>query len=75
MTKTEEAFTARFGGQVFYAMPDGRCVYEYRGRDYLLESAMVDPEAIMRDSLERGKNLLITTFPVVDLYPDPNCDY
>ena len=55
MTKTEEAFTARFGGQVFYAMPDGRCVYEYRGRDYLLESAMVDPEAIMRDSLACGK--------------------
>lgn len=75
MTKTEEAFTARFGGQVFYAMPDGRCVYEYRGRDYLLEGAMANPEAIMRDSLERGKNLLITTFPVVDLYPDPNCDY
>ena len=65
MTKTEEAFTARFGGQVLYAMPDGRCVYEYRGRDYLLEGAMADP----------GKNLLITTFPVVDLYPDPNCDY
>ena len=75
MTKTEEAFTARFGGQVLYAMPDGRCVYEYRGRDYLLEGAMADPEAIMRDSLERGKNLLITPFPVVDLYPDPNCDY
>ena len=75
MTKTEEAFTARFGGQVLYAMPDGRCVYEYRGRDYLLEGAMADPEGIMRDSLERGKNLLITTFPVVDLYPDPNCDY
>ena len=47
MTKTEEAFTARFGGQVLYAMPDGRCVYEYRGRDYLLEGAMADPEAIM----------------------------
>lgn len=36
---------------------------------------MADPEAIMWDSLKRGKNLLITTFPVVDLYPDPNCDY
>lgn len=75
MTKTEEAFTARFGGQVFYAMPDGRCVYEYRGRNYLLESAVADPESVMRDSLELGKNLVITTFPVVDLYPDPNCDY
>lgn len=29
----------------------------------------------MKASLEQGKNLLITTFPVVDLYPDPNCDY
>ena len=75
MTKTEEAFTARFGGQVFYAMPAGSCASDFRGRDYLLEGAMADPEAIMRDSLERGKNLLITTFPVVDLYPDPNCDY
>lgn len=75
MTKIEEAFTARFGGQVFYAMPDGRCVYEYRGRDYLLESAVADSEAVMRDSLERGKNLLIKTFPVVNLYPDPNCVY
>ena len=35
----------------------------------------MDPEAVMRDSLERGKNLLIMTFPVVDLYHDPNCDY
>ena len=75
MTKIEEAFTARFGGQVFYAMPDGRCVYEYRGRDYLLESAVADAEAVMRESLERGKNLLIKTFPVVNLYPDPNCVY
>ena len=75
MTKTEEAFTARFGGRLSYAMPDGRYIYHYRGRDYLLESAVADSEAVMRDSLERGENLLITTFPVVDLYPDPNCDY
>ena len=71
----EGNFTARFGGRLSCAMPDGRCIYHYRGRDYLLESAVADSEAVMRDSLERGKNLLITTFPVVDLYPDPNCDY
>lgn len=34
-----------------------------------------DPEAVMKDSLEQGKNLLIKVFPVVDLYPDPNCVY
>lgn len=75
MTKTEEAFTARFGGQVFYAMPDGRCVYEYRGRDYLLEADNADPETVMKDSLEQGKNLVIKTFPKVDLYPDPDAVY
>ena len=75
MTKTEEAFTVRFGGRLSYAMPDGRYIYHYRGRNYLLEGAVTDPEAVMRDSLERWKNLLIMTFPVVDLYHDPNCDY
>ncbi len=75
MIPITEAFTARFGGRFFYAMPDGRYVYQRRGRDYLLEGAVTDPEAVMRDSLERGKNLLIMTFPVVDLYHDPNCDY
>lgn len=75
MPPIAEVFTARFGGRVFYAMPDGRRVYEYRGRDYLLEGSVADPEAVMRDSLERRKNLLITTFPLVDLYPDPHCDY
>ena len=71
----EQQFTARFGGRFFYAMPDGRYIYHYRGRDYLLEVDNADPKAVMKDSLERGKNLVITTFPVVDLYPDPNCDY
>lgn len=75
MTLIAEAFIARFGGRVFYAIPDGRCVYQYRGRDYLLEADDADPEAVMRDSLEYGKNLVIKTFPVVDLYPDPNCVY
>ena len=75
MIPITEAFTARFGGRFFYAMPDGRYVYQRRGRNYLLESAVADPESVMRDSLELGKNLVITTFPVVDLYPDPNCDY
>ena len=71
----EQQFTARFGGRFFYAMPDGRYIYHYRGRDHLLEVDNADPKAVMKDSLERGKNLVITTFPVVDLYPDPNCDY
>lgn len=68
-------FTARFGGRFFYAMPDGRYVYQRRGRDYLLEGSSASPEAIMKASLEQGENLLITTFPVVDLYPDPDAVY
>ena len=71
----EQQFTARFNGRFFYAEPDGRFVYHYRGRDYLLEGSVSDPEAVMKDSLEQGKNLLIKVFPVVDLYPDPNCVY
>lgn len=71
----EQQFTVRFGGRFFYAEPDGRFVYHYRGRDYLLEMDSADPEAVMKESLERGKNLVIKAFPVVDLYPDPNCVY
>ena len=71
----EQQFTVRFGGRFFYAEPDGRFVYHYRGRDYLLEVDSADPEAVMKESLEQGKNLLIKAFPVVDLYPDPNCVY
>ena len=71
----EADFTARFGGRFFYAMPDGRYIYQRRGRDYLLEGSSSSPEAIMKASLERGKNLLIKTFPVVDLYPDPDAVY
>lgn len=71
----EADFTAYFGGRFFYAMPDGRYIYQWRGRDYLLEGSSASPEAIMKASLERGKNLLIKTFPVVDLYPDPDAVY
>lgn len=71
----EQEFTARFGGRLFYAMPDVGYVYEYRGRSYLLEGSGPDPEAVMKASLEQGKNLLIKTFPVVDLYPDPKAVY
>ena len=71
----EADFTARFGGRFFCTMPDGRYVYQYQGKDYLLDVSGPDPEGVMKASLEQGKNLLITTFPVVDLYPDPNCDY
>ena len=75
MTKTEEAFTVRFGGRLSYAMPDGRYIYHYRGRNYLLEGSAASPEAVMKASLEQGKNLLITTFPAIDLYPDPDAVY
>lgn len=71
----EVDFTARFGGRFFCSMPDGRYVYQRRGRDYLLEDSSASPEAVMKASLEQGKNLLITTFPAVDLYPDPDAVY
>lgn len=71
----EADFTARFGGRFFCTMPDGRYVYQRRGRDYLLEGSSASPEAIIKASLERGKNLLIKTFPVVDLYPNPDAVY
>lgn len=71
----EADFTARFGGRFFCSMPDGRYVYQRRGRDYLLEDSSASPEAVMKASLEQGKNLLITTFPAVDLYPDPDAVY
>ena len=71
----EADFTARFGGRFFCTMPDGRYVYQRRGRDYLLEGFSASPEAVMKASLEQGENLLITTFPVVDLYPDPDAVY
>ena len=71
----EADFTARFGGRFFCAMPDGRYVYQRRGRDYLLEGSSASPEVVMKASLEQGKNLLITTFPAVDLYPDPDAVY
>ena len=71
----EADFTARFGGRFFCTMPDGRYVYQRRGRDYLLEDSSASPEAVMKASLEQGENLLITTFPVVDLYPDPDAVY
>ena len=71
----EADFAARFGGRFFCAMPDGRYVYQRRGRDYLLEGSSASPEVVMKASLEQGENLLITTFPAVDLYPDPNAVY
>ena len=71
----EADFTARFGGRFFCSMPDGRYVYQRRGRDYLLEDSSASPEAVMKASLEHGKNLLITTVPAVDLYPDPDAVY
>ncbi len=74
-SQLEADFTARFGGRFFCAMPDGRYVYQRRGRDYLLECSSASPEVVMKASLEQGENLLITTFPVVDLYPDPDAVY
>ena len=43
----EADFTARFGGRFFCAMPDGRYVYQRRGRDYLLEGFSASPETVM----------------------------
>ena len=71
----QEAFTARFGGRLYYACPSGWPIYTHRGRDYHLDEDIADPEAIMKASLEQGKNLLITTFPAIDLYPDPDAVY
>ena len=73
--RLEADFTARFGGRFFYAMPDGRYIYQRRGRDYLLEGSSASPEAVMKASLEQGENLLITTFPAVELYPNPDAAY
>lgn len=75
MNPITEDFTARFGGRLFYAMPDGRYIYHYRGRDYLLDSTVADPEAVMKASMEQSKNLVRRTFPAVDLYPDPDAVY
>ena len=71
----EADFTARFGGRFFCAMPDGRYVYQRRGRDYLLEGSSASPEVVMKASLEQGENLLVTIFTAVDLYPDPDAVY
>lgn len=68
-------YTTRFGGRLFYAMPDGRFIYHHRNKDYGLDETIADPETVMKASLEQDKNLLIATFPVVDLYPDPDCVY
>lgn len=72
---TGENFIDRFGGRLFYACPSGWPIYAHRGRDYHLDEGIADPEATMKASLEQGKNLLIKTFPAVELYPDPMADY
>ena len=46
----EVDFTARFGGRFFCAMPDGRYVYQRRGRDYLLEGSSASPETVKKAS-------------------------
>lgn len=71
----ETDFTASFGGYFFYAVPDGQYIYQRRGRDYRLDGSEVNPDAVMKASLEQGKNLLIKTFPAVELYPDSNAVY
>lgn len=72
---TGKNFIDRFGGRLWYACPSDCLIYTYRGRDYHLDEGIADPEATMKASLEQGKNLLIKTFPAVDLYPDPTCVY
>ena len=72
---TAQRFTDRFGGTIYYAMPDWGLVYHYRGRDYHLNDFTPEVEAVMVDSLKLGKNLIPKTFPVVDLYPYPDRVY
>lgn len=72
---TAQKFIDRFGGYIWIACPDGWPVYSYRGRDYHLDDAFANPEAVMAASLEHGKNLIKNTFPVVELYSDPVADY
>ncbi len=72
---TAQKFIERFGGTLFYAMPGGGLVYQYRGRDYLLEDFTVEAEATMKASLGQGRNLIPQTFPKVDLYPYPDRVY
>ena len=68
-------FTSCIDEWFWHAMPNGRIIDSKPKQDFHMNEFMSDPEAIMWDSLKRGKNLLIATFPVVDLHPDPNCDY
>lgn len=75
MDSTAQNFIYRFGGSVGYAMPDVGLVYHYRGRDYLLKEFTADVEAVLKASLEQGKNLIPNAFPKIDLYPDPNAVY
>ena len=73
--ETTRKFIDRFGGTMGYAMPGFGLVYHYRGRDYLLHDFTPEVEAVMVDSLKQGKNLILKTFPVVDLYPYPDRVY
>lgn len=72
---TGKQFIDRFGGSMGYAMPGFGLVYHYRGRDYLLKEFTADVEAVLKASLEQGKNLIPKAFPKIDLYPDPNAVY
>ena len=72
---TTPKFIERFGGSLHYAMPGFGLVYHYRGRDYHLHDFTPEAEAVMVDSLKQGKNLILKTFPVVDLYPYPDRVY
>lgn len=72
---TTPKFIERFGGSLHYAMPGFGLVYHYRGRDYHLHDFTPEVEAVMVDSLKQGKNLILKTFPVVDLYPYPDRVY
>ena len=74
-SETARKFIDRFGGTMGYAMPSFGLVYHYRGRDYLLGDLTSEVEAVMMDSLGRGKNLIPKAFPVVDLYPYPDRVY
>lgn len=70
-----QKFIDRFGGSIYYAMPDFGLVYHYRGRDYLLEDITAEVEAVMVNSLEQEKNLIPKAFPLIDFGACPDRVY
>ncbi|WP_195199845.1 hypothetical protein [Faecalispora jeddahensis] len=72
---TTNNFIDHFGGRLWYACSSGWPIYTFRGRNHHLDESIAEYEAVMMASLKQGKNLVIKTFPAVELYPDPNAVY